>query len=46
MCALNYGANTYFSQKIFWKQIRRNLLFEYNLHETAVFTKYKHVILA
>jgi hypothetical protein len=28
ICALNYGANTYFSQKIFWKQIKMNLLLE------------------
>jgi hypothetical protein len=43
--ALNYGANSYFSQKIFWMQIRMNLLFEYNRHETAIFTKHKHIIL-
>jgi hypothetical protein len=34
-----------FHKKIFWKQIRGNSLFEYNWHETAIFTKHKHVIL-
>jgi hypothetical protein len=38
--------NTSFSKKkIFWKQIRMNLLFEYIWNKTAVFTKQKHVIL-
>jgi hypothetical protein len=45
MYALNLGANTCFSQKIFWKQIRRNSLFQYDGHETAIFTKHKNVIL-
>jgi hypothetical protein len=44
ICALNQGANTSFS-KIFWKQIRKSLVLQYNWHEIAVFTKYKHIIL-
>jgi hypothetical protein len=39
------GCKYLFFTKIFWKRIRRNLLFDYNWHETAIFTKYKHVIL-
>jgi uncharacterized membrane protein YGL010W len=30
---------------LFWKQIRMSLVLEYNWHESAVFTKYKHIIL-
>jgi hypothetical protein len=35
----------FFFKKIFWKQIRIDLLLEYNWYEVAVFTKQKHVIL-
>jgi hypothetical protein len=45
ICALNQGAHTSFTKMIFWKQIRMSLVIEYNWHETAVFTKYKHIIL-
>ena len=45
ICALNQGAHTSFSKMIFWKQIRMSLVLEYNWHEAAVFTKYKHIIL-
>jgi hypothetical protein len=45
ICALNHGTHTSFSKLIFWKQIRMSLVLEYNWHETAVFTKHKHIIL-
>jgi hypothetical protein len=39
------GCRYLFCTKIFWKQIRTILSFEYDWHETAIFTKYRHVIL-
>jgi hypothetical protein len=45
ICALNQGAHTSFSKIIFRKQIKMSLVLVYNWHETAVFTKYKHIIL-
>jgi hypothetical protein len=45
ICVLNQGAHTSFSKIIFWKQIRMSLVLVHNWHETAVFTKYKHIIL-
>jgi hypothetical protein len=45
ICALNQGAHASFSKIIFWKQIRMSLVLVYNWHETAIFTKYKHIIL-
>jgi hypothetical protein len=35
----------FYYQKLFGKQIRMYLLFEYYWYETALFTKHKHVIL-
>jgi hypothetical protein len=46
ICALNQSAHTSFSKMIFWKQIRMSSVLVYNWHETAVFTKYKHIIFA
>jgi hypothetical protein len=46
ICAQNQGVHTSLKKKmIFWKQIRMSLVLVYNWHETAVFTKYKHIIL-
>jgi hypothetical protein len=45
ICALNQGAHTSLSKIIFCKQIRMSLVLVHNWHETAVFTKYKHIIL-
>jgi hypothetical protein len=46
LCALNQGAHVYipFSKNIFWEQIKISLVLKYDLHDTALFTKHKHII--